>query len=113
MRKGQASNVGLVITMVVLVGLILLGGMVVLGFVGLRYYMRTESPKSQLMVLPTGKGLNPPGMGNAPPPQLVPQQPELVGKPAPEIEGEDVDGARFKLSDYRGKVVMLDFWGHW
>lgn len=36
-----------------------------------------------------------------------------VGKIAPDIEGEDVDGARFKLSDYRGKVVMLDFWGHW
>jgi hypothetical protein len=37
----------------------------------------------------------------------------LVGKPAPEIVGEDVDGAKFKLSDYRGKVVLLDFWGHW
>jgi hypothetical protein len=36
-----------------------------------------------------------------------------VGKPAPEIAGEDIDGAKFKLSDYRGKVVMLDFWGHW
>lgn len=36
-----------------------------------------------------------------------------VGKPAPEIEGEDVDGVRFKLSDYRGKVVFLDFWGFW
>lgn len=36
-----------------------------------------------------------------------------VGKTAPEIDGEDVDGAKFKLSDYRGKVVMLDFWGHW
>jgi hypothetical protein len=35
------------------------------------------------------------------------------GKPAPEIEGEDVDGVKFKLSDYRGKVVLLDFWGHW
>jgi hypothetical protein len=37
----------------------------------------------------------------------------VVGKPAPDIEGEDVDGVRFKLSDYRGKVVVLDFWGHW
>ena len=37
----------------------------------------------------------------------------VVGKPAPEIEGEDIDGKRFKLSDYRGKVVVLDFWGHW
>ena len=22
-------------------------------------------------------------------------------------------GASFKLSDYRGKVVLLNFWGHW
>ena len=36
-----------------------------------------------------------------------------VGKAAPEIEGEDIDGVKFKLSDYRGKVVLLDFWGHW
>jgi hypothetical protein len=35
------------------------------------------------------------------------------GKPAPDIAGEDVDGKPFKLSDYRGKVVVLDFWGHW
>jgi hypothetical protein len=35
------------------------------------------------------------------------------GKPVPEIEGEDIDGVKFKLSDYRGKVVLLDFWGHW
>jgi hypothetical protein len=36
-----------------------------------------------------------------------------VGKVAPEIEGEDIDGKRFKLSDYHGKVVVLDFWGNW
>lgn len=36
-----------------------------------------------------------------------------VGKPAPEIEGEDIDGHKFKLSEYRGKVVFLDFWGFW
>ena len=36
-----------------------------------------------------------------------------VGKVAPEIDGEDIAGNRFKLSDYRGKVVMLTFWGHW
>lgn len=36
-----------------------------------------------------------------------------IGKPAPAIEGEDIDGAKFALADYRGKVVVLDFWGHW
>jgi hypothetical protein len=36
-----------------------------------------------------------------------------IGKAAPEIEGDDIDGKSFKLSDYRGKVVVLDFWGHW
>lgn len=36
-----------------------------------------------------------------------------IGKVAPDIEGEDIDGKRFKLSDYRGKVVLLDFWGDW
>ena len=36
-----------------------------------------------------------------------------VGCVAPEIEGTDTDGVAFKLSDYRGKVVMLDFWGDW
>jgi AhpC/TSA family protein len=36
-----------------------------------------------------------------------------IGKPAPEIEGEDIDGKTFKLSDYKGKVVVLDFWGNW
>jgi hypothetical protein len=36
-----------------------------------------------------------------------------VGKPCPEIEGKDIDGVAFKLSDYRGKVVVVDFWGDW
>lgn len=36
-----------------------------------------------------------------------------VGKEAPEIRAPDLDGKEFKLSDYRGKVVLLDFWGDW
>ena len=36
-----------------------------------------------------------------------------IGSTAPDIVGEDLDGEEFKLSDYRGKVVMLDFWGDW
>jgi len=36
-----------------------------------------------------------------------------VGKTAPEIVGADVDGKPMKLSDFRGKVVVLDFFGFW
>ncbi len=36
-----------------------------------------------------------------------------IGKTAPDIVGKDVDGKEFKLSDYRGKVVVIDFWGDW
>jgi thiol-disulfide isomerase/thioredoxin len=37
----------------------------------------------------------------------------IAGKVAPEITGEDIDGKAHKLSDYRGKVVVLNFWGSW
>jgi peroxiredoxin len=36
-----------------------------------------------------------------------------VGQTAPEIEGADVEGRRFKLSDFHGKVVLLVFSGEW
>jgi cytochrome oxidase Cu insertion factor (SCO1/SenC/PrrC family) len=36
-----------------------------------------------------------------------------IGKVAPDIEAVDLDAVPFKLSDYRGKVVVLDFWGDW
>jgi hypothetical protein len=71
-----------------------------------------------------GGGLPPGGPGIPPaiPPGQQPQKPDAggpggsgteVGQLAKEIEGEDIDGKRFKLSDYRGKVVLLDFWGNW
>jgi cytochrome oxidase Cu insertion factor (SCO1/SenC/PrrC family) len=46
------------------------------------------------------------------PPPGTGQVKEGVGEGlrAPEITGIDADGKQFKLSDYRGKVVLLDFW---
>lgn len=37
----------------------------------------------------------------------------LPGYPAPDFSFTDLDGKKRKLSDYRGKVVLLDFWGTW
>ena len=45
--------------------------------------------------------------------QLFELQNLQVGKQAPDIVANDLDGVEFKLSDYRGKVVLLDFWGDW
>src|SRR5262249_2150527 len=36
-----------------------------------------------------------------------------AGKEAADIEGQDQDGKQFKLSDYRGKVVLLYFWSEY
>ena len=36
-----------------------------------------------------------------------------LGMIVPEIEGVGIDEKPMKLSDYRGKVVLLDFWGDW
>ncbi|MDZ4774014.1 MAG: hypothetical protein SGI72_12865 [Planctomycetota bacterium] len=48
----------------------------------------------------------------APQTEVAPAVPTL-NMLAPDIVGEDIDGQPIRLSDYRGKVVMLDFWGHW
>lgn len=36
-----------------------------------------------------------------------------IGMVAPDIDGLDLDGTEFKLSDYKGKVLFVDFWGDW
>jgi hypothetical protein len=61
-----------------------------------------------------------PGIGESNPKLLTAVKGELfarenlsVGSKAPDIVGTDCDGKEFKLSDYKGKVVLLDFWGFW
>jgi len=34
-------------------------------------------------------------------------------KPAPELELKDVEGRALRLSDHKGKVVLLNFWATW
>lgn len=37
----------------------------------------------------------------------------FLGKPAPEFRLKDLKGADVALSDFKGKVVLLDFWATW
>jgi len=39
--------------------------------------------------------------------------PVAIGEEAPEIELPDTQGKMVKLSDYRGKYVLVDFWASW
>jgi thiol-disulfide isomerase/thioredoxin len=36
-----------------------------------------------------------------------------VGREPPDISGEDLEGRALRLRDFRGKVVVLDFWTNW
>ena len=40
-------------------------------------------------------------------------RPPLVGSPAPELTFKDLQGRDVKLSDLRGKVVLVNFWATW
>jgi thiol-disulfide isomerase/thioredoxin len=47
---------------------------------------------------------------------LVALSPFVLGqgeKPAPKLELKDVEGRALRLSDYKGKVVLLNFWATW
>jgi len=37
----------------------------------------------------------------------------VVGKPFPDFEGKNLAGKAFSLKDYKGKVVLIDFWATW
>ncbi|MCI0332358.1 MAG: TlpA family protein disulfide reductase [Planctomycetes bacterium] len=37
----------------------------------------------------------------------------LIGKPAPEVKLDLLDGGKFRLSEEKGHIVVLDFWATW
>jgi peroxiredoxin len=53
----------------------------------------------------TGELPKPPGMGMNPR--------EWIGKPALDFQGTDLKGEELSLKEYRGQVVLLDFWATW
>lgn len=121
--KAKASNAPLIIVGTILFTLLLVGGVV-----GVVLYTQDKNNHDPVIADGGPKG-SPQAKGPAAPPPPPPgpiakagggtKRPTPsgvgleVGQLAPEIENEDIDGETFKLSDYRGKVVMLDFWGHW
>lgn len=44
---------------------------------------------------------------------MLMEEEALLGEPAPEFELELLNGEVFRLADYRGQVVLIDFWATW
>jgi thiol-disulfide isomerase/thioredoxin len=120
-RKSQAGSLALIL--VVIGGsLALLGLLVVTAVIlGAVFWFHRDNPVAKAPDLapvlvevgkvPLAKAPNPPPVvAPAGGPGGVGTQ---VGMSASEIDGEDINGNHIKLSDFRGKVVLLDFWGHW
>ncbi len=91
---------------------------------GARYYLATKLAKKpatkdegvsmmkELTAIPSLKESNP-RMFSRLKTQIKIAEELSVGCTAPDIVGTDHEGKEFKLSDYRNKVVLLDFWGYW
>ena len=62
---------------------------------------------------PAGGRRTPKTLGESARDELFELRELAVGKIPPEIAGEDIDGRPLKLSDHRGKVVVLNFWASW
>jgi peroxiredoxin len=45
--------------------------------------------------------------------QSAKYEPLVVGKPAPDFSLSDLNDKPYRLSDFRGKVVLLNFWATW
>ncbi len=44
---------------------------------------------------------------------IRPDDEPVVGRPAPALQGKDLDGKPVRLADYRGKVAVIVFWASW
>jgi peroxiredoxin len=79
--------------------ILLIGLALTVGAVGMFLYERNRGPIASA-------GANP-GV-------LVPKPaPAIRGVVAPEFDLPDVDGAMVRLSDFKGKVVLVNFWATW
>jgi peroxiredoxin len=72
-------------------------------------YVNIGDTTYEFMVDPYGRSVTLTPLAERRPPRVV----LLANYPAPDFSFTSLDGKPARLSDYRGKVVLLDFWGTW
>lgn len=86
------------------------GGAVVLSLSDLRVLTEAEDSLFRLEA-PEGykmRRIEPPQQARAAAPELL-----AIGSPAPDWSLKDAAGNSHRLADYRGKMVLIDFWATW
>jgi len=75
-----------------------------------RQAMNTPPPDSDFVFVPPAGARKVDAFGSA---ESVARAESFVGKPAPPFTLTGVKGSTVSLANYKGKVVLLDFWASW
>jgi len=97
----------------VISGLFVLAGMILLGGCLGQAREQRATPTSMDVLMPTATGvLAPTPLAPTTPTPSLPPAP-ISGHPAPDFTLPDLGGDSLRLSDFRGRVVLLVFWATW
>jgi len=83
---------------------------IALAYVASRPGMASESAEAYRLL--DDKLKNSP-LGKTIPLGLAAEEKTQIGKPAPDFEQKTPDGKTVKVSDFKGKYVLVDFWASW
>lgn len=83
---------------------------------GLYFFINSDNKNKAQIIPPVEDPVQEPDKGETEPPQTenVAKPGDIaVDAPAPDFTLKDLNGKEISLSDYKGKIVFLNFWASW
>ena len=79
------------------------------------YVLEDKIPLEQLEELysPMSNEIKQSGFGSIVREKIVARKRVIIGNPAPDFVSTDTSGKSIRLSSFRGKYVLLEFWANW